>query len=146
MDKQSEHLKDEQFDIDKKIEENGRLVNEMLKTQGWTEIIGPLLDKMIQDVLGAKVNGRWTCGASNVNTMDPNEANCFIWYRQALIEFHNYVNSYIDMSKEIERQRHEKGGHGDKPSVPMMSGPYHHEDMNFQKSAYSSHDSEGISG
>lgn len=91
----------------KKINEtlrNCKIVEETVNTQGWKEVIEPLLDKMINDILGAKTNGKWYGGL--INTHDKSgDTEFYIGYKQALIDLHSRVYAYSDNVKVYEDRK-----------------------------------------
>jgi len=108
-------------ETDRQLVRFGNLIKETLETKGWQEIIGPLIDKMIQDVVGAKVGGRWQPGAFGDKRLSNASAENLIWYRQALIELHEHIFSYLDAAEGAKKR---KKGKKDKVIVPMLSGSY----------------------
>ena len=82
--------------------EKGRKVNEMLESDGWKEIIEPMLDKMISDVIGAKEEGRWHNGSISLSSVGTEEAKSLIAYKRALTDFHNYVYDIVETSEQSE--------------------------------------------
>lgn len=77
----------------------GRWVKETLETEGWKKVIGPILDKMIEDVIGTKKDGRWDAGSFGDKRLTEAKAQNLLWYRQALIEFHERVMDNLDIAK-----------------------------------------------
>ena len=67
-----------------------------LNTPGWIEIIGPLLDKMIEDVVGAKKDGRWHNGSLGDKRLGEVRLQNLCWYKRGLTDFHSYIHQYID--------------------------------------------------
>ena len=79
-------------------------VKETVDTQGWREILGPMLDKMIIDVLGGLENGRWhngCLGSTNAPNMNSQE---LIAYKTALIDLHSHIYSYVDRLEESKQE------------------------------------------
>ena len=81
-----------------------KLIEETIGTKGWQEIVEPLLDKMINDILGAKVKGRWDGGIIN-NVTQEKSPEFYIGYKQALIDFHNRVYAYNDNVELYEKRK-----------------------------------------
>ena len=67
-----------------------------LNTPGWKEIIGPILDKMIEDVVGGKRDGRWHNGALDDKRLGEIKLQNLCWYKRGLTDFHTYVHQFID--------------------------------------------------
>lgn len=76
-----------------------------MDTVGWKEIIKPLLDKMIKDVIGyQEESGKWNEGSINQSSMSSENLIC---YRKALIDFNNKLYQYFEQaknSKEVLRK------------------------------------------
>ena len=99
----------------------GRKVEKTIKTSGWKEIIEPLIDKMIKDVLGGKFNGRWASGEAATGK----RLDFLMGYKQAMIDLHNRVHGYVDAIKHAEGnitdiEKEENAGY----SVPMADTGY----------------------
>lgn len=91
----------------KKINEtlrNCKIVEETVNTQGWKEVIEPLLDKMVNDILGAKTNGKWYGGLLN-NSLKSDTREFYIGYKQALIDLHSRIYAYNDNVKVYEDKK-----------------------------------------
>ena len=109
----------EEKELNKKKQELLKLVSlaeeleRTMKTKGWTDIIQPLLDKMIMDCIGFKKgNGEWSTGAiTNLDVPDSEVGKMFA-YRQGLIEFHNRVLSHkfaAEQATAILNRKENKG-------------------------------------
>lgn len=95
-----------------------------MDTQGWKEIVQPVLDKMIVDVIGYKnKDGTWEAGATDFNKSWTPEM--FIAYRQALMDFNNHLLSFLT---EGERLRAHKENEERDPGfiMPMQDTRYSH--------------------
>lgn len=79
-------------------------VKESVDTKGWQEIIEPMIDKSIQDILGAKVNGKWHGGLVDKARKDE-KREYYIGYKQALIDLHTRVYAYINTIKVYEDKK-----------------------------------------
>ena len=78
-------------------------VAETLNTPGWKDIIEPILDKMIIDILGSKVNGTWYSGKVD-RARSEEKREFYIGAKQALIDFHNRIYNHIRQIPIIEEQ------------------------------------------
>lgn len=145
--KKSLEVEQTQQQVDAQLVRAGRLVQETMNTRGWKEIIEPMLDQMIMDVVGAKANGRWYAGAFGNKKMGNVKAENLVWYRQALIEFHQYVYSYIDAAVQA-KQRKKEGNEKPVFNIPMIDGPYSVTGIppNSWTGNYSEDESGGIGG
>lgn len=65
-----------------------------MKTPGWKEVIGPMLDKMIIDTIGGKQNGDWSSGVLRKCRKDES-ISWYIGYRQFGVDFHNRCRTYV---------------------------------------------------
>lgn len=81
-----------------------KLVEETINTPGWREIIEPLIDKTLGDVLGAKLNGRWHGGLVDRARKDE-KREFYVGYKQALIDFHRRIYAYNDNIKNYEDRK-----------------------------------------
>ena len=82
-------------ELSKQIDDSESII-ETLKTKGWKDIISPLLDKMIIDVLGQKQNGRWHNGSLDSKILGEERAKVLISYKRALTDLHCYIYQYVD--------------------------------------------------
>jgi hypothetical protein len=71
-----------------------RKVAEVVEMPGWKDIIEPLLDKMIMDIVGSKVNGRWYGGLIDRAKKDERR-EFYVGYKQALIDLHTRILAYV---------------------------------------------------
>ena len=79
----------------------GKEVEELINSKAWQSYISPLLDKMIVDVVGGKINGRWTGAPQAIEEqkVDLPTLKYYLGYKAGLIVFHESIMSMID-SKE----------------------------------------------
>ena len=85
-------------ELSKQIEESEQVL-ETLGSKGWKNTIGPLLDKMIIDVLGQKQNGRWHNGSLDAKELGEEKAQVLISYKRALTDLHFYIYQIVDSLK-----------------------------------------------
>jgi len=71
-------------------------VTEMVESSGWKDIVGPLLDKMIIDVVGGKQNDRWHNGSLDDSRLGEEKMKSLVAYKRALTDFYKYIYQYID--------------------------------------------------
>jgi len=76
-------------------------VKEYVEKDTWKNIIQPLLDAMIEDVVGGKRGDIYRNGALCKPSGD---YEYFTGYKQALMDFHNKVWNYVVSIKGIEEQ------------------------------------------
>lgn len=98
----------------------GRLVETTVATEGWQKVGLPLLNKMIEDILGYNREGVWHPGLISKTRKDET-VSYYIGYKQGLIDFYNrlyaYPNNikhYEDMLSEINKEENAK------LKIPMM--------------------------
>tara|TARA_Y100000310_G_scaffold345312_1_gene463652 strand:+ start:4536 stop:4904 length:369 start_codon:yes stop_codon:yes gene_type:complete len=84
--------------------DDGLKVKEMIETEGWKELMEPLLDKMIIDVLGAKEDGRWHNGSLSIIDLGKEEAKALISYKRALTDLHSYVYDIVDTGEQAQTE------------------------------------------
>ncbi len=95
----------EQRKLDRKLISNANSLKNTMESEGWHQIVQPLLDKMIQDCIGfKKSNGEWNPGAYVNFKENPMEISNMFAYRQALIEFNNNLMSYFKMADEAKNR------------------------------------------
>lgn len=95
--------------------ENARLLQQTLNTDGWKKIIEPLIDKMIYDVIGEKVNGRWEFRTQKLT------ADNLEYYKMGLIDLHTRIYQVLDIAKEINNKPKELNRD---TLTDMQSSPY----------------------
>ena len=127
---------------DIEIISNARLIEETLETRGWKEIIEPLIDMMISNVIGYKEDGRWVKGM--FDNFDLSEANAqnLIWYKQALVHLHQQIYSYLDAAKGARERQLDKSVVKEEYTTPMLDSKYSStrtDDVNY----YRNQDREG---
>jgi hypothetical protein len=62
-------------------------VCDTLDSDGWNDILSPLLDRMIIDVVGGKIGDTWVSGKLD-RAKKEERREFYIGYKQALIDFH----------------------------------------------------------
>lgn len=112
------------------LKEDLKLCNKVRQTvssEGWQEVIGPLIDKTIIDVVGGKIDGKWVSGYIDKARKDE-KREYYIGYKQAMIDLYQRIYNYIDQIplKEDEAKRMLESP-ADKV-VPLSDSPYYPED------------------
>jgi len=82
----------------------GEKVRETLESRGWIEVIRPMLDKMIVDVIGGKENERWHNGSLDDQRLGEAKAKELLAYKRALTDFFSYVYQYTDPLQEYQAE------------------------------------------
>ena len=103
MDTQSSINLDRLKDLSNSIDE-GRIVKDMVESDGFQKVVGPMLDKMIVDVLGQKENGRWHNGSIGDARLGEERLRSLCAYKRALTDFHAYLYNYIDQLPKFEKE------------------------------------------
>ncbi len=79
-----------------------RDVREMMKTDGWKNTVEPLVDRLIVDVVGGKLAGKWVAGRVDRARTDERR-EFYVGYKQSLIDFYNRVvfhDSQVELLEE----------------------------------------------
>ena len=102
----------------------GMEVKATLETPGWKNTIKPLLDKMVTDVLGGKVNNYWSFGCL-FSKDNLGKEEFFIGYKQSLVELNNYIYKLVDQIKTCQdKLKSIDAGKKAGDVHPMVDGPY----------------------
>jgi hypothetical protein len=107
-------------------------VEKTITSDGWKNIIGPLLDKMITDITGGKLaNGKWVGGLLDRARKDERR-EFYIGYKQALIDLHTRINAYPNNAKVLKDKRESliRQQKNDKTSIPMVDDTRYGRDLN----------------
>lgn len=78
-------------------------VKDTVDSAGWKDIISPILDKMIIDILGGKVGENWLSGKVD-RARSEEKREFYIGAKQALIDFHNRVMNHVRQLPILEEQ------------------------------------------
>ncbi len=97
-------------------------VRDTLKTMGWVKIIEPLIEKMIIDIVGGKVAGRWVGGTLS-DTKHVNEKEFLLGNKQFGIDLLNRIYSFID---KIEKKENEIKSYDKELNAPYMTPMLEH--------------------
>jgi hypothetical protein len=81
---------------------------------GWKNIIGPLIDRMIIDIVGGKIGDTWVSGKID-KAKKEERREFYVGYKQALIDLHGRVMDHLlhiprieDRLKAIEEEKKAK--------------------------------------
>lgn len=112
-----------QAKLDKQHLRNAVELKVTMETKGWKEIIQPLINKMIQDVVGyQKPNGMWDSGSFGDKRLGDAKADRLLWYRQFGIDFNNHLFSYFNVASGASKRLKEKKT--EKELNPMFESSY----------------------
>ena len=129
--KQAEKLHD---DSKKKLSKDIAIcqkVVETLESPGWKDIIGPIIDRMIIDVVGGKIGDVWTGGKIDKARKDE-KREYWIGYKAALIELHG--RAYFHKLKLPLLQENLKGlDVSNKPAHPFSRSRYNTKDTELKE-------------
>ena len=110
--------------LDRQHVKHARWLNETMQTDGWKNIVEPLIDKMIRDVVGYKKdNGEWVSGSFGDSRIGEAKATNLLWYREALINLNNHLHSYFKVA-EMAKKRLEAKNKKTKSVHPMKNSRY----------------------
>jgi hypothetical protein len=91
-----------------------RDVKETIFTPGWLNTIGPLIDRMIIDVVGGKIGDTWTSGKLD-RAKKEERREFYVGYKQALIDLHSRIMFHKDQItvleerlKQVQKSKEEK--------------------------------------
>lgn len=106
---------------DKLALRNAEQLKVLMAMPGWTDIVQPILDKMIEDCIGYKRGGEWFGGLIHKN--DGNElSRCY--YTQALIEFQNRINDHIRIAERLKSEEQTRQSKNILYTNPMVDTRY----------------------
>lgn len=78
-------------------------VRDTLNTAGWRDIIEPLLDRTIIDVLGGKIGDTWVSGKLDKARTDE-KREFYIGLKQGLIDFHSRVKFHLTELNRLQEE------------------------------------------
>jgi len=117
------NLEDRAKSINKKLKAC-RKVKKLVNDKAWKDIVQPLLDAMIEDVVGGKTNNVY----KNGHLCKPaGDYEYYTGYKQSLMDFNNRVCNYVNSIEALKQQVKsiEKKVLGeDKYINPMIDGKY----------------------
>jgi hypothetical protein len=92
-----------------------------IDSPGWQEVIQPMLDKMLEDVVGFKRGKKWVPGLLQ-KSEDANHMEYWVGYKQALIDFHNRTWHFVLRQKALEEKIKMLVERGSKPDKQPFAG------------------------
>lgn len=97
--------KAEQDNLDHEIIAQAEELQITMDTTGWNKVVQPLLDKMINDIIGGKQpDGSYDIGIPGLTQQPAEEALKAFQYRQALMEFNNHLRSYFVIAAKARKR------------------------------------------
>jgi len=100
----------------KQIKEAKKVVD-TINSSGWKDCIEPLIDKMIIDIVGGKIRGRYT-GGLLTKAKKEELREYYIGYKQAMIDFYNRASD-MAASYEVSQKLLEKAIEEEKRSEKL---------------------------
>ena len=89
-----------------KLVHNGQLVEELIRSEVWQEIVGPQLHDMISGSIGfQKKDGRWLQGHWAKSRLPDNERIFSAGYSSGLMEFSNSMLDFIREKDKVVQNR-----------------------------------------
>lgn len=80
-----------------------REVKATVESKGWIATIGPIIDRMIMDVLGGKISDTWISGKLD-RARSEEKREYYIGYKQALIDLHGRIMFHPTQIKILEEK------------------------------------------
>lgn len=117
--------KNETSKAEQVVIQNGKLIDELMRTRGWRQLVEPMFDEMISSVIGVKKNGRWLAGHF-IRSRKDEKKEFYIGYASALQEMWNSIQQY-QFAAEIVRKRAEEVS--EKVIIPMVEDGEEAEDV-----------------
>ena len=111
---------------ERKLVYNGRLIEELIKSEVWQDIIGPHLHTMITSSIGTQLpDGRWMVGDWAVRSGDNTDKDYNAGYSSGLMEFSNFiVNSVREKDTVLENENVRKKEEDNSQLVNPMQEEY----------------------
>lgn len=105
---------------------NWQEVELVLNSKGWQTVIGPILEKMITDVIGKKNDdGTWDSGSFGDKRLGEVKADRLLWYRQFGIDFTNRILSLRNLAERAKKRlEKEQSSSEEKSNIPMFDSSY----------------------
>ena len=82
----------------------GEQVDDLLKSHAWCEYIEPLLEKMITDIIGGKIDGKWVQAPIDESSADLGKLKYYLGYKSALIDFAKRIEQYVSDADDAKLQ------------------------------------------
>ena len=86
------------------IRYNGELVEQLLSSKAWEEIVLPLLQESIAGVSGRYTNGRYWHGGLTTK-WDGTNSIFYAAYQKALMDFNNNLHDFILAKNKLEQDK-----------------------------------------
>jgi len=78
------------------IIDTGHKVEDVLNSPGWKDVVEPLMDKMIADLMGGKQEGRYHNGLLDNKKLGEEKLQVLVSYKRALVDLHTYICDFVD--------------------------------------------------
>ena len=84
---------------------NGKLVQELLMSEVWEDILEQEINEMILHITGFQSEaGNWVAGHDTKISATNDELRYYAGYKAALIELHTNILKYVDLAKKLEKE------------------------------------------
>lgn len=84
------------------IRRNGEMVEELLASEVWREIVSPLFHEAIAGVSGRYTNGRFHHGDL---TRRSTNLDFLSGYQKGLMDLHNYIRDFVDAKDKLVKDK-----------------------------------------
>lgn len=98
------------------IRYNAELVEELIESEVYRDILKPLIDEAVASVEGKQIEGKWFLGDFN-RSDNPDRLQFLRGYSLALKEFNNRLLSFIEAKHELQRKKEEEKAEVRQPLV-----------------------------
>lgn len=102
------------------IYDNGVLVENLMRSREWCEVVYPVLCERILSVTGRYSNGRWQHGS--LTRMDKLNLEFQQGYAKGLMDFSNDINDFIVAKKNLEKKMEAERKAAQEPMVGPLDG------------------------
>ena len=100
------------------VKHNGLLVEALIHSEVWIQILSPLIDETIASVSGRKTNGRWHHGDF---TRTKEDAQFLKGYQKSAMDIHNHLLDFIKAKDDISKKYIQEAQEAHAPIVnPFM--------------------------
>lgn len=113
---------------EKAVIANGKLIEEVMRTKGWKQLIEPVFDEIVNSVIGVKKNGRWLQGHF-VKSRKDEKKEFYIGYVCAAQEIWNSIQNYVFSAEAVKRRLEEVAEIPKNQVIPMVNDEEEVEDI-----------------
>ena len=100
------------------VRHNGLLIEDLIRSEAWLQILSPLIDETIASVSGRKTNGRWHHGDF---TRTKEDTQFLKGYQKSAMDIHNRLMDFIKAKDDIDKKHIQEVTEAQAPIVnPFM--------------------------